>query len=72
MGYMTCSQYSLFVLLIFAIAIYILSWDYWKYYFLFPFTLFIALLVDCMFAGHNAFMYEPNLQYWKDANEEDF
>lgn len=72
MGYMSCSQYSLMVLLVIAIAFDILSWDYWKFFFLFPFTVFIALLVDCMFAGHNAFMFEPNLHYWKEANEEEY
>lgn len=72
MGYMSCSQWTLMVLLVLAIALDILSWDLWKFFFIIPFSLFIWLICDCMFTGHNAFMFEPNLHYWKEANEEEY
>ena len=74
MGYygMTNMQSSLLVLLVLAIAFDILSWEYFKFFIIFPITIFIWLLVDCMFYGYNGFMFEPNLHYWKEANEEEY
>ena len=65
-------QYSLFVAFVLAVALTILSWDNWKYFVIIPISVFMWLLTDLMFFGHNTFMYEPNLHYWKEANEEEF
>jgi hypothetical protein len=69
---MSGSQTTLIWLLVIAIATTILAWEYWIYWFIFPFTVLIWLLVDCMFGQYNGFMFEPNLHYWKEANEEEY
>ena len=58
------------VVLIFLIAITILSGQYWTYFFILPMTAFIIYLIDVMFYGLNEFMYEPNYRNWCEANDE--
>ena len=53
-------------------AITIVSGPLWRYWFLLPFTLFVWWLCDAMFTGYNAFLFEPNYNYWKEANEQDY
>jgi hypothetical protein len=50
----------------------ILAGPLWKYWSLLPFTIFVLWLCDVMFTGRNAFMFEPNYNYWKEANEEEY
>ena len=50
----------------------IVSGPIWKYWSLLPFTLFVLYLCDVMFTGYNAFMFEPNYNYWKEANEVEY
>jgi hypothetical protein len=53
-------------------AIMILSGPLWKYFSLLPITIFVWWLCDAMFTGRNAFMFEPNYNYWKESNEVDY
>jgi len=50
----------------------ILSGPLWKYFSLLPITIFVWWLCDAMFTGRNAFMFEPNYNYWKESNEVDY
>ena len=63
---------ALFWLLLIFIAITILSGPLWKFWFIVPMTIFFWLIIDMMFFSRNMFMYEPNLQFWKEANEVDY
>ena len=66
------SNKTLLALLIISIAITILSGAYWKFWFILPFTLLNLWILDSMFFERNAFMFEPNLHYWKEANETEY
>ena len=63
---------SLLWLLAISIFVMIFSGPLWKFWFLLPFTIFVLWLCDVMFTGRNAFMFEPNYNYWKEANEEEY
>jgi len=65
-------QKFLLYLLFIAIFITVLAGQYWKFWFILPFSIFVWWLCDAMFFTRNMFMYEPNYHYWKEANEEDF
>lgn len=66
------SQHTLFWLFIITSVLTLLSGPIWKFFFIIPFTFLMWLLVDLMFFTANMFMYEPNLFYWKEANEVDY
>ena len=68
----TSSQKSLLFLLVIMIFITIISYEYWKYWFVPTLWIFFWWLADCMFLEEGMFLYEPNLDYWKEANEEDY
>lgn len=68
----TSSQKSLLFLLVIMIFITIISYEYWKYWFVPTLWIFFWWLADCMFLEDGMFLYEPNLDYWKEANEEDY
>jgi hypothetical protein len=63
---------ALLWLLAISILVMILAGPLWKFWFILPFTIFIMWLCDVMFTGRNAFMFEPNYNYWKEANEEEY
>ena len=63
------STKALFWAFIISVAVTILSGPAWLYWFMIPLTLFMWLLCDMMFMQRNMFMYEPNYQFWKEANE---
>jgi hypothetical protein len=63
---------ALLWLLAITIAITIISGPLWKYWFIVPFTVFVIWVCDAMFSPRNAFMFEPNYNYWKEANEEEY
>ena len=48
------------------------SGDYWKFWFIAPFSVFFIYIVDLMFMDESAYMYEPNYYNWKDANEVEY
>ena len=60
---------SLFIM---SLIITILSWAYWMYWAILPISIFFLYLCVSMFETRNMFMFEPNLHYWKEANEEDY
>ena len=68
----TSSQRGLLFTLVIFIAITIISGAYWKYWFVPTLWIFFWWLSDCMFLEPGMFLYEPNLDYWKEANEEDY
>ena len=68
----TTSQKSLLFLLVIMIFITIISYEYWKYWFVPTLWIFFWWLADCMFLENGMFLYEPNLDYWKEANEEEY
>ena len=68
----TSSQKSLLFLLVIMIFITIISYEYWKYWFVPTLWIFFWWLADCMFLENGMFLYEPNLDYWKEANEEEY
>lgn len=67
----TRHKFLLWFLAIF-IVITIISGPLWKFWSLVPFTIFIWWLCDVMFTTRNGFMFEPNYNYWKEANEEEY
>ena len=68
----TSSQRGLLFLLVIMIAITIMSWQYWTYWIVPTIWVFFWWLSDVMFLERGMFLYEPNLDYWKEANEEDY
>ena len=62
-------HYTMMYLLVILIAITILSGPLWKAWFIAPFTVFMLLLADMLFMTRNMFMYEPNYNFWQEANE---
>jgi len=63
------AQIYLFIVLVF---ITIASGEYWKQWFVLPFSVFFLYIVDLMFFNEADYMYEPNYYNWKDANEVDY
>ena len=68
----TSSQRGLLFLLVIMIFITIIAHEYWKFWFVPTLWIFFWWLADCMFLEEGMFLYEPNLDYWKEANEEDY
>ena len=66
------STKSLFWAFIIFTAITIMSGGAWLWWFMIPLTLFFWLLIDMMFLQRNMFMYEPNYNFWKEANEGEY
>ena len=65
----TPSQRTLFYLLLVAIFITVLSWAYWKFFFVFPLVIFFWWLLDVMFLEDGMFMYEPTYMFWREEND---
>lgn len=53
-------------------AIMIVSGPLWRMWFIVPFTFFVWWLVDAMFTVRNDFMFEPNYNYWREANDVEY
>lgn len=54
------------------LAIMIVSGPLWRYWFIVPFLVFIVWMCDAMFTTRNDFMYEPNYNYWREANDVEY
>ena len=65
-------HYSYLYLLVILIAITILSGPLWKAWFVLDITVFFMWLADVLFLTRNMFMYEPNYNFWKEANEVEY
>ena len=63
---------ALFWLFLIFSAITILSGPLWVFWFIVPLTFFMWLIIDMMFFSRNMFVYEPNYQFWKEANEVEY
>ena len=55
-----------------SILIMILAGPLYRYWSLLPITIFIWWLCDVMFTTRNGFMFEPNYNYWKEANDVEY
>ena len=62
----------LFWLFIIFTVVTILSGPVWIFWFIVPLSLFMWLIIDLMFFTRNMFVYEPNYQFWKEVNEEEY
>ena len=65
-------HYTYLYLLVILIFITIVSGPLWKAWFIAPFVVFMIMLSDMMFLSRNMFMYEPNYNFWKEANEVEY
>ena len=52
-----------------AIFITVLSWAYWKFFFMFPLIFGMWWILDVMFFEDDMFMYEPNYEFWREDND---
>ena len=68
----TASQKTWLSLLILLIFVTIISYEYWRYWFVPTIFVFFGWLADCMFLEQGMFYYEPSLDYWKEANDPDY
>ena len=66
------SQKFELVLLFIATFVTIISGQFWKFFFIFPLTIFFVWIVDVLFFTKDMFIYEPNFDYWKEATEEEY
>ena len=70
--YYNYRQMYLLYLFIITVAITILAGEYWKFFFILPFSVFNWYLADMMFFTKGQYMYEPNYHYWQEANEVEY
>lgn len=59
MYYESRHKFELYLLVV-SIAVTILAGEYWKFFFIWPTTVFMIYISDVLFLSHNMFMYEPN------------
>jgi hypothetical protein len=50
----------------------ILSGPLWRFWSIVPFSLSVFWMCDVMFTARNSFMFEPNYNYWREANDEEY
>ena len=65
----TPSQRTLFYLFLIMIGVTVLSWAYWKFFFILPLVFGFWWILDVMFFEDGAFMYEPNYEFWREDND---
>ena len=65
----TISQRTLFYLFLITVGITVMSWAYWKFFFMLPVVFFFWWMMEVMFLEDGAFMYEPNYAFWREEND---
>ena len=68
----TPSQRTLFYLFLITIFVTVLSWAYWKFFFILPLVFGMWWILDVMFMEDGMFMYEPCYAFWREDNDTDW